>query len=196
MFAANLWPYAVPMAECPVWLRLIFSTAAPLFIFLSGVSISFAEEAKKPIGVLLKRIFQVLLIGVIIDSLVWQIVPFYSFDVLYLIAFSLLFIIATRRAPLAFQVLVTLILLISNVFLLDQYNFDIINISLSENVFDFKITTALHQFILDGWFPVLPWSGLAYSGYLLTKYRNKLNRFNLYLFRSINNRVKRIIIFV
>ena len=88
MFAANLWPYAIPKADCPIWLRLIFSTAAPFFVFLSGVSIAFAEEARKPVGDLLKRIIQVLLIGVIIDILVWQIVPFYNFDVLYLISFS------------------------------------------------------------------------------------------------------------
>jgi uncharacterized membrane protein len=179
MFAANLWPYAVPMADCPIWLRIVFSTAAPLFIFLSGVSISFAVEAGKPVGALLKRIFQVLLIGVIIDALVWHIVPFYSFDVLYLISFSLLLIIGIRRTPAVLQILLTVGLLATNFVFLDQYNFDIRTIDLSENVFDFKIITALHQFMLDGWFPVLPWSGIAFTGYLLAKYRYKLKRYNV-----------------
>ncbi|WP_323756930.1 heparan-alpha-glucosaminide N-acetyltransferase domain-containing protein [Roseivirga sp.] len=179
MFAANLWPYAVPMADCPIWLRIIFSTAAPLFIFLSGVSIAFAQEAGKPTGALLKRIFQVLLIGVIIDALMWNIVPFYNFDVLYLISFSLLLIIGLSRIPAAFQILITAGILGANLLLLGQYNFDMATIELSGNVSDFSITTALHQFLIDGWFPVLPWSGVAFSGYLLAKYRYKLKPFSL-----------------
>ena len=169
----------LPMAECPIWVRVIFSTAAPLFIFLSGVSISFAEEAHKPIKTLLKRIFQVLIIGVVIDVFVWQIVPFYNFDVLYLISFSLLIIIGIGRIPKILQILITAGLLISNVFLLDVYNFEIMTIELSGNILDFRMNTALHQFFIDGWFPLLPWSGIACSGYLLTKYRNELKRFNV-----------------
>jgi uncharacterized membrane protein len=92
MIAANSWPYIYPYDNCPFLLRVLFSTAAPIFIFLSGYVYQFQNslKGKRP---LYKRPLQILLLAVLIDSLVWKIVPFVTFDVLYLIAISMFFFI-------------------------------------------------------------------------------------------------------
>ena len=178
MIVANAWPSLFPFSRCPLGLRILFSIAAPLFIFLSGASVCLAEEAGKSSSVLLKRIVQVLIIGVIIDALVVKIAPFYTFDVLYLITFSLLIILILRQTPHFVQWTTATVLLVGNVFLLDHYQFDITTLSLSGDALEYSTATAFRQFVLDGWFPLLPWAGVACFGYLLCKKRNCLDNFS------------------
>ncbi len=183
MIAANSWPYLVPSDYCCFGERLLFSTAAPIFIFLSGVSLCLAEEAGKTTAVLLKRILQILLIGFIIDIISWRIVPFYTFDVLYLIGFSLLIILGIRKFPPLIQWLIIFALLFAGTLLLPWYRFDLHSLKIDRLMFrDYSLATELRQLVLDGWFPLLPWSGIAALGYVLAKSRYYLIRFKSYFF--------------
>ena len=55
MIFANAYPYLYPIDFCPKILRLLFSTAAPIFVFLSGVSLSLAVENGKKNKILINK---------------------------------------------------------------------------------------------------------------------------------------------
>ncbi|WP_185968907.1 heparan-alpha-glucosaminide N-acetyltransferase domain-containing protein [Carboxylicivirga sp. M1479] len=179
MIAANSWPYLVPINYCPLGLRLLFSIAAPIFIFLSGVSLCLAEEAGKPIKSQVKRIIQILLVAFIIDAFVWRIFPFYTFDVLYLIAFSLSLVLIIRKLALHYQLIITSTIFLASIILLEHYQFELSSLSLF-GIKQFSLTTAIKQALLSGWFPMLPWSGVCMLGYLLAKHRQALVRYKVY----------------
>ncbi|TRX66166.1 heparan-alpha-glucosaminide N-acetyltransferase domain-containing protein [Carboxylicivirga sp. M1479] len=181
MIAANSWPYLAPSNYCPMGLRILFSVAAPLFIFLSGVSLYLAEEAGKSAKQILIRVIQILVVAIIIDALVWQILPFYTFDVLYLIAFSLALIVSIRSFSLSYQLIIVTALFFLNLLLLKYHQFEMSTLSVFA-IKQLSIITAIKQAVISGWFPILPWAGVAITGYLIAKYRKFLKRFKSYCY--------------
>jgi len=61
MVSANSWSYVYPFQNCPIALRILFSTAAPLFIFLSGVAVHISLKTGKTLGSVRKRALQILI---------------------------------------------------------------------------------------------------------------------------------------
>ena len=89
MIIANSSPYIL-VSPHSIWLRLISSLAAPLFIFLSGYSFFVSFNQNKNFYHKFSQALYILISAVFVDVFIWQIMPFQTFDVLYLISFALL----------------------------------------------------------------------------------------------------------
>ena len=89
MIAANL---AGPVLRepHPLWLRLYGSFAAAIFVFLSGMMVALTARVHgRAWTYFLARGTAIVVVGALIDVAIWQIAPFTSVDVLYLIGVSL-----------------------------------------------------------------------------------------------------------
>jgi uncharacterized membrane protein len=180
MIMANSWPYVYPFDECPLFLRVLFSTAAPIFVYISGYVNGFqVKDITKRNS--LKRPLQILVLAVLIDLFVWNIVPFVTFDVLYLIAISMIVLNYLRELNKNYFVLMTLGLLSFNTFLVNKYDFDFSEISLTNDLSDYNVINVLQHFLYDGWFPIFPWMGIFFLGYFISKYC-RIKKVDLYLY--------------
>lgn len=171
MISANSYPYLYPYEYCPKLIRLIFSSAAPIFIFLSGVSSRLAQERGKRNKLLFLRALQILFFGVLIDIFIWSISPFYTMDVLYLISFSLLINILLHRFSDKIKLIFALIIILSILFTKEYYSFVLNEITTENNISERFFSVRLRHLMIDGWFPIIPWAGFSILGYLVCKYR-------------------------
>src|SRR4051812_37681601 len=88
MVAANAAP-GLLIEPHPMYFRLYGTFAAAIFTFLSGVMVSLGEASKNyGFNHYLLRGFLILMVGCLLDIIVWQKLPFISFDILYLIGLS------------------------------------------------------------------------------------------------------------
>lgn len=153
-----------------ILIRLLLSSAAPIFIFLSGYTFQLSIEKSKAKTDFIKRIFQIYLVAVLIDVCVWQIYPMQNFDVLYLISISMIGMLLLNNFSsniklILFLLLIPITFLVRLIF---QYRFQIVELHLEP--IDFKILTKYYgiDFIrrihIDGWFPLLPWFSIALLG--------------------------------
>jgi hypothetical protein len=184
MIIANSTPYIFNLSSYNT-LRIIFSLAAPIFIFLAGYTTQMNFENNKSEKLI--RIFQVVLIAVIIDIFVWRSIPFYTFDVLYLIGVSklLLFILnkyANRSIKIFISFLFICIFIFLSKYLFFRFSLSDLNINVLYNdpYYYFK-AGAIKRFLYDGWFPIFPWFIIVLMGSLSYKYNNIKNRFFLFL---------------
>lgn len=186
MVAANSYPYLFPDLPCPLEVRVLFSTAAPIFIFLSGVSLRLSEENGKSILNTIQRICQVLFFAVLIDVAIWGILPFYTMDVLYLISFSLITILGLRRLP-DFYVLIIFVLNFSlTLFFAQYYDFSLIELAAFDMNQNHYFSDAIRHVFIDGWFPIFPWMGISILGYYFTKHRLVFGKYlNLFLLMGL-----------
>jgi hypothetical protein len=179
MIIANSTPYIFNLSSYNA-LRIIFSLAAPIFIFLSGYTTQMNFENNQPEKLI--RIFQVILIAVIIDIFVWKSTPFYTFDVLYLIGVSklLLYILnkyANRQIKVFILFLSTIVFVLLSQYLFYRFNLSDLSIDLlyKDSYYYFK-SGAVKRFFYDGWFPLFPWFTLVLIGSLSYKYNSIKNR--------------------
>ena len=167
MLAANAWPELYPFDETPILLRIVYSTAAPIFIFLSGVSIRIVQESGKTSGQVWKRSLQIIFLGVLIDSLVWQINPFATYDVLYLIGFSSIMVwYVGRISSNTLKWSIALLLFVLHLFFLSEYQFEMDDVPISQFPDAYSFPGTLKRLFLDGWFPIFPWLSVSLLGYL------------------------------
>ena len=178
MISANAYPYIYPFKYCPLLLRLIFSSAAPVFVFLSGVSLRLAVENGKKIKSLILRAFQILFFAVVIDMFIWSIFPFITMDVLYLISFSLLITIFLIRFSDKFKLLLSIGIVSFIIITNNYYNFEFHEISFDAIDLKKSLLLSIHHVLIDGWFPVFPWTGFTILGYLITKNRQSIVKFS------------------
>ena len=146
--------------------RIISSLAAPLFLFLVGYNFNIHQVFVN----LLKRVFVTLIIAAIIDTFIWNTFPFYSFDVLYIIGFSLLFIFLIKN--LKQKTMLFFILVITLCSSVIQY-LGYYSIHLDEPYFnqEYKFLHVIYNFFINGWFPFFPWIIFPIIG-LVTKNLN------------------------
>src|ERR1700740_2737283 len=89
MVAANMSAHTF-QAPHPYWFRIYGSVAAPTFVFLAGLMVSFTSFHKTySLAYYLKRGIAIICISACIDMFCWGAVPFATFDVLYVIGLSL-----------------------------------------------------------------------------------------------------------
>jgi uncharacterized membrane protein len=173
MLLANSAVYLLDITEVPFYLRFISSSAAPIFVFLSGYSLNLSFQKNKSLIKIISRSLQILLIAILIDSFVWKIIPFETFDVLYLIGISQLLLIAIHKLKPKLRLFLLLLSIITYVVITFQieYRFQIV-----ENSFDlhnfklFSLKSSLIRMLFDGWFPLLPWFSIALLGYIAKDY--------------------------
>lgn len=85
----------------PLWLRAYGSLAAPLFITLAGMMVGRTAARKhQPASYYVKWGAMIVAVAVALDVFLWGLYPFVTFDVLYLIGFSVpLAALFTRFSP-------------------------------------------------------------------------------------------------
>jgi uncharacterized membrane protein len=157
MLAANLaGPCLSP--PHPLWLRIYGSFAAPTFVFLAGMMTSMSE---KPAAMprLLKRSVLLLALAAAIDLSCWGIDPFATFDVLYLLGMALPVAGLCARLPLSAHALVAAAILLSTPWLHRAIGYG----PLLPDHLAYP-WPAWRRLLVDGWFPIFPWLGVALLG--------------------------------
>jgi uncharacterized membrane protein len=175
MIAPNLAAQLLAAPQ-PIWLRLYGSFAAPLFIVISGMMV--CRTAQKQGYKMRHYLFRggfVLLVGVLVDILIWRIIPFMTVDVLYLIGISLpLAFLFSRINRWARWVIVVLIFgatpVLQTVFGYTSYPTELTLLG-QPTVVILAQTSILNHWIVDGWFPLFPWLGFSLLGVNLGKLR-------------------------
>lgn len=174
MVAANMSAHSYQEPH-PYWFRIYGSFAAPTFVFLAGFMVSFTSFLKTiPLSYYLKRGAVIIGVAVLIDVLCWGAVPFATFDVLYVIGLSL---------PLAKLFLglkrINAMLLLASLFIaapILQYCLGYIDTPVEPALSEFSEkgwdgAIVWKQFVVDGWFPVFPWLGVALLGTYIGRFR-------------------------
>jgi uncharacterized membrane protein len=178
MVAANLAGAAL-IAPHPLMLRLYGTWAAPLFILLSGMMISRgSKKSAHNLNYYLVRMGLILTVAALIDVLIWNFYPFLSCDVLYLIGISMPIVYLSLRLNLKQRVA-----LVATIFALTpilQFFFGYsaspadFYTSIWENpVGKINLLSISHHWLIDGWFPIFPWLGIALLGPVIAGLREK-----------------------
>jgi uncharacterized membrane protein len=152
----------------PIWFRLYGSFAAPLFILLSGMMVLFTNMRKDHgANYFVIRGMMVITLGVLMD-IVYQIYPFMTCDVLYLIGLSLPVAYFFSRLRPAYQLVIVLCIFLLAPVLQKTFGYasypievSILTGARSEGVNQHNVLT---QWLWDGWFPVFPWLGFSLLG--------------------------------
>jgi uncharacterized membrane protein len=169
MVAANTIPFLLA-SPAPFWLRVLASLAAPLFILLSGMMVALSRTRKQyDLRYFLIRGGLVILVAAGLEAVVWGIFPFIDMDVLFLIGISLplayLFLALDRR--LRWGIILTLFCVAPILQLMFGYPYLPAQLYLAGGIGEIAGLTlpavAGHWFVW-GWFPVVPWLGLALLG--------------------------------
>ena len=184
MIFANASPYCFFGVRIIPAIRIIFSIAAPIFIFLLGYTFALNNERRPNRNRQRMRSIQILSIAVIIDLIVWRITPFRTIDVLYLIGFTSFFLTYIEKIKsINILAIFVLIILAIHIYFRDtiNYRFDN-NDSAINHIESYKVYffDSLKRFIFDGWFPVFPWLSIALVGHITFFVKPTINNQRLY----------------
>lgn len=167
MIIANASPYLVK-GTISYEFRLFCSLAAPFFIFLSGFVLSITIKPEEKNWAKWRNAGYLIATGTFIDSVIWGIKPFNTFDILYLIGFSLLINLAIRNSSLALKGVIWLAIIFIHFGLNTDINYRfanndilVVNSLQAEHLFEFK------RLFLDGWFPLFPWLSFCVLGSII-----------------------------
>ncbi|NOT85758.1 MAG: DUF1624 domain-containing protein [Methylococcaceae bacterium] len=161
---------SVYTATPPLFMRLMGSFAAPSFMILAGMMLAMTKTPKPLRGL------HVIAMGCLIDVALWRIVPFITFDVLYMIGTAIVITAYPARVLSA----TTLWLSGLFIFLAGQglqltlgYQHEIFEIFIPPRAplapISDVVPRVLHQFFIDGWFPLFPWLGFVWTGAALQR---------------------------
>jgi uncharacterized membrane protein len=167
--------YAEPHA---FWFRVASSFAAPTFITVAGMMIVLGAGARDHgWSYYLTRGALLVGVGALIDALMFQLVPFQSFDVLYLIGIAYPLTYFFVRLPRIWQwVTIALIFLAAPLL---QWKF-----GYSDHPGEYFLwgpdagtrevvprhpTGVLQHLFIDGWFPIFPWLGMSFAGAMIAQ---------------------------
>jgi uncharacterized membrane protein len=153
MLYAHLVPYYVENGTKLLFIERVFSSlAAPLFLFLVGYNFNIRQNFNR----IFKRTLLIFILATGIDVFVWGIYPFYSFDVLYLIAISVFILYFIRNFNhTKLLILVFLIVIVSVcITYFKIYSVDLYEPYLNQS---YKLNQVFYNFFINGWFPIFPW---------------------------------------
>lgn len=182
MIGANMIPELLRGAP-PFPFRLYGSFAAPIFIFLSGMMVSFTiTKGKHSLIYFCKRSFSILIVGALIDVLITGIYPFITFDVLYLIGAAMPLTFLLKKLKIGFQYMIIILIfavtpLLQNIIGYGQIPVEIPILITDKNVL-IPLSTIIKQWIIDGWFPLFPWLGFTFLGSIAADIRLKNKSFS------------------
>jgi len=179
MLIANAAPYTLKDPH-PILFRMICSFAAPLFIFISGFSFFLSFKKNENYKQKLVLTLYLLLSAIFVDVVIWGILPFQTFDVLYLIAFGQAINILIFRLKFPIKLFIALICIVSSPLLENYFGYRFNNEDLNLNsVFssDFNLSEIFQfsRFCIDGWFPLTPWIGFAIIGSVSAELSEKIS---------------------
>jgi uncharacterized membrane protein len=166
----------------PLWFRFLASLAAPTFILLSS-AMTLLNAHKHSFKYYLQRGTIIIGYGVAVDLLVWNVWPFTSFDVLYLIGFSLPIMYLCYRFKNLSLIVFSAVIFITTPLLQHYFGYhnEALEISL-DTLYWPGLTRILESWFIDGWFPLFPWLGYGFCGMLYFRY---LSLNNMEITRSL-----------
>lgn len=185
MILANFTPYFNNSANIDFF-RVVYSFAAPIFLFISGYSFFISQRSISSSINKIKYGLYIIFTAVCIDLLIWKIIPFCTFDILYIIGFGYIInAFAFKFTPIVKIILILIIVCIPLIFKsYINYRFQLNELELSNiekfNWSNYLIIRPLNRFLFDGWFPIFPWLSLILFGYLFAE-----NRVKIYEYRKI-----------
>jgi len=143
--------------------------APPLFVLLSGMMVAYSAAKKnRPFKYFLLRGIVILFMGVMIDVHIWNIYPFMTVDILYLIGISIpvAFLFCRLQFSGKWLIVVAIFLLtpvLQKTLGYSDYPLEIyLDGTIARHVAN--QTSVLNHWIIDGWFPIFPWLGMALLG--------------------------------
>ncbi len=181
MIAANISPYMLREPH-PFWFRIYGSFAAPFFILISGMMVAHTAQTKgHGFRYYLIRGMLIVLIGALIDVLVWNILPFTTVDVLYLIGISLPIAYVFSRLNNSNKWIIVMIILLAtplvqNIFGYSDYPSEFF-LSGEPTIIVENQTPIINHWFIDGWFPIFPWLGFSLFGVILANLRSNYRKF-------------------
>jgi uncharacterized membrane protein len=160
MVAANMAPYSLE-APHPIPFRIFGSFAAPTFVFLAGMMVGGSRRSAR-VAHAFRRAAMLFAVAAVIDVGCWHIVPFEGFDVLYLLGLAL----PLASICLAVETRTHAFLAVSIVALTP-----IVRAWLGYGPLlpESEPWPFWRRWLVDGWFPVFPWLGVALLGTLMTR---------------------------
>ncbi|MFO0590874.1 MAG: heparan-alpha-glucosaminide N-acetyltransferase domain-containing protein [Polyangiaceae bacterium] len=183
MLCANVIGYVSPTSAHPLWLRFYGSFAAPLFVTLAGLSGAMGVRNKGyGFGYFFKRGALIILTGsLLIDVAIWRILPFTTYDVLYVIGFAFMALFFFEKLSLTWKTLVVLLSFAASPILQRLLGY---TDTPSEYDLHGRLTVTMahptpiwQHWLVDGWFPVFPWIGFAFVGSLMLDIKKHLGSF-------------------
>ena len=181
MVFANCVPYLFQLPHAFA-IRAIDSTAAPVFVALAGYGISRMLPGNAPAvhWKLLKRGLLTLLVAALMDALIWLIMPFTGYDVLYVLAFSIILVAFISKLPdFWLLALILVIITLSYYFQSKGYYRGELNDFPLELKNWREIYRNFDAGLIHGWFPLLPWLAIFLFGYLGGKKTIRFGRYKL-----------------
>jgi uncharacterized protein len=165
------------------YLRIICSLAAPIFLFLVGINFSTKSLNFKNT---FKRFLITILIASTIDVFLWGIIPFYSFDVLYIISLTLiiLYLIHNLKESILMISILVIILITFCFHYFGIYEELLFEPKISD-LKDFNSISLFKNLFLNGWFPIFPWIIFPLIGFLVKKRKLTLIGFNYFVISLI-----------
>jgi len=179
MLGANVVGYVTSCELHPLWFDIYSSLAAPMFILLSGYMVAINSSKKhKSLNYYLLRAGMIMLTAAIIDGLIWQLLPFASFDVLYVIGLGMLVVFLLEKSHLTVKFgFIAAVLLIS--FLLQhtweymEFPLEIEFLSGEADYSAYSFFNVIKAWLYDGWFPVFPWIAFPVLGSIFAHFRKQ-----------------------
>jgi len=181
MLGANLVGYITPCEFHPLWFDIYSSFAAPLFILLSGYMVAVnCEKKHTSLSYYVLRGGLLILTAALIDTLFWQLLPFASFDVLYVIGLGMIVVFLLEKTKLwvkttfiATVLLITILLQLCWEYA--EFPLEIEFMSADADYTDFTFINVMKGLLYDGWFPLFPWITFPVLGSIFAHYRKKLH---------------------
>jgi hypothetical protein len=99
--------------------------------------------------------------------LVWQINPFATYDVLYLIGFSSIVVwYIGRFSSNLLKISIALLLFVFHLLFLSEYQFVMEDVPITQFPDAYTFPVTFKRLFLDGWFPIFPWLSVSLIGYI------------------------------
>jgi len=162
--------YAEPHA---FWFRVLSSFAAPTFVAVAGMMVALtADKTEHGWTRALVRGALLLAVAALIETVIYKVVPFYSYDVLYLIGIACPLTYLFTRLPRVWQLALIALVFIATPILQwtfgytdhpGEYVFWGSKAGMREVVPRNPTGLVQHLFV-DGWFPLFPWLGISFAG--------------------------------
>lgn len=168
MLQANIIPY-INHIQPILALRLLYSLAAPTFIFLSGYSATkFSSSNRNRQITSFPFSFQrVIFSAIFVDVVAWATYPLQTFDVLYIISIIILTLHHFNQMDI-FWILFSfsfIFLVWLAIFFLIPYRFHISILYISQSIpVPSYIVSCIRRLFFDGWFPFFPWILVGWFG--------------------------------
>lgn len=168
----------------PFWFRFYYSFAAALFIIIAGMMVGLTARTKNyKLNYFLIRAIALLITAALVDIFINQIFPFTACDVLYLIGISipLSYLLSKFNLKARIGIVIAIFALTPVLQQALGYSQLPLNVFLSEShpIRLLNGKEILHNWIIDGWFPLFPWLGLLLSGQIFYDVSQKLKSMNL-----------------